>query len=307
VLRTSRLRAAAPLTALIVVAVLAGMASPAQAAAVGPDAAGSGPDSVAAPAGRSTPFTVRSATTEQIRRMAADGDGQMITLGAPAAKARTAGDSAAIAAGSVTCYLDMLGPYGGGAYNAPIYVDGVVYCDDYVHLVVLTVELYRGLDRVANTTATYAYVYGAYASARYPTCDEGVYVGIVGATVARYDLNPPSDTANIISYPTYIGCAPPPPPPSAPLVVANPGNRRSLDGNFERLQMTATGGTPPYTWSATGLPSGLSIDSSTGLISGTTGIGVGGYTVTVTAVDAAGRSASTQFTWIVGRDACPRC
>jgi hypothetical protein len=33
--------------------------------------------------------------------------------------------------------------------------------------------------------------------------------------------------------------------------------------------LAATGGTTPYTWSATGLPSGLSIDPSTGVISGT--------------------------------------
>lgn len=32
--------------------------------------------------------------------------------------------------------------------------------------------------------------------------------------------------------------------------------------------LSAKGGLPPYTWSATGLPSGLSIDSSTGMISG---------------------------------------
>ena len=32
--------------------------------------------------------------------------------------------------------------------------------------------------------------------------------------------------------------------------------------------ITATGGLPPYTWSATGLPTGLTIDASTGLLSG---------------------------------------
>lgn len=34
-------------------------------------------------------------------------------------------------------------------------------------------------------------------------------------------------------------------------------------------QLTAVGGTPPYTWKANGLPTGLTINSSTGLISGT--------------------------------------
>jgi hypothetical protein len=292
------LRAATPLTALILAGGLVGISSPAQAAAAGPDA-------TAPPAGKSTPITVRSATTEQVRAMAAEGKGQLITLGAPAAKSQGARDGA-VAAASVTCYLTIGVPYGGGAHDSHIFVDGLLYCDDYLHLAVLTLELFRGVDRVANTTATFPFVSGIYATAEYPRCDEGVYFGIVGATVARYDLTPPSVTANVVGYPRYIGCAPPPPPPPAPLVVTNPGHRRSLDGNPERLQMTATGGTLPYTWSATGLPTGLSINAGTGLINGTT-TRAGGFSVTVTAVDAAGRSASTQFTWIVGRDACPTC
>jgi hypothetical protein len=288
------------LAALIFAGTLVGTSSPAQAAATDPDAP-------ATSAGRSTPITVRSATTEQIRAMAAQGAGKLITLSAPAAKRRDAGDGVAMAAAAVTCYLTIGVPYGGGAYNAHIFVDGLLYCDDYVHLAVLTLELFRGVDRVANTTATFPFVSGIYATAEYPTCNEGVYFGIVGATVARYDLTPPSVTANVVGYPRYIGCEPPPPPPPpAPLVVANPGNRRSLDGNPEQLQMTATGGTLPYIWSATGLPTGLSINSNTGLISGTT-IRTGGFAVTVTAVDAANRSASTQFTWAVRRDACPTC
>ena len=35
------------------------------------------------------------------------------------------------------------------------------------------------------------------------------------------------------------------------------------------LQMQATGGSGSYTWSATGLPPGLTIDPTTGLITGT--------------------------------------
>ena len=39
---------------------------------------------------------------------------------------------------------------------------------------------------------------------------------------------------------------------------------------YPGVTLAASGGTTPYTWSATGLPSGLSIDPSTGVISGTT-------------------------------------
>ncbi|HEY3259572.1 MAG TPA: S8 family serine peptidase, partial [Pseudonocardiaceae bacterium] len=80
--------------------------------------------------------------------------------------------------------------------------------------------------------------------------------------------------------------------------VANPGNRTGTVGQATTLQMSATGGTPPYTWSATGPPPGLSINSSTGLISGTPTT-AGAYTVTVTARDAANLTGSTTFTWTI--------
>jgi subtilisin family serine protease len=51
--------------------------------------------------------------------------------------------------------------------------------------------------------------------------------------------------------------------------VTNPGNRTGTVGQATSLQMQATGGSPSYTWSATGPPPGLSINASTGLISGT--------------------------------------
>ncbi|MEU2736070.1 putative Ig domain-containing protein, partial [Streptomyces sp. NPDC007095] len=53
------------------------------------------------------------------------------------------------------------------------------------------------------------------------------------------------------------------------------------------------------TYSASGLPTGLSISSSTGLISGTAST-AGTYQVTVTAKDSTGASGSTSFTWTVG-------
>jgi hypothetical protein len=48
--------------------------------------------------------------------------------------------------------------------------------------------------------------------------------------------------------------------------------------------VAAAGGTPPYTWSATGLPDGLSIDSGTGAISGAPTAG-GSFSFTVTVTD----------------------
>src|SRR5207248_133954 len=52
------------------------------------------------------------------------------------------------------------------------------------------------------------------------------------------------------------------------VTVANAGSKTGTVGTAVTLQLSASGGTSPYTWTATGLPTGLSISSS-GLISGT--------------------------------------
>ncbi|MGW6985403.1 Ig domain-containing protein [Streptomyces sp. NPDC054932] len=88
--------------------------------------------------------------------------------------------------------------------------------------------------------------------------------------------------------------------------VGNPGNQVSYQYDYASLQMTVGGGTAPYTWSAVNLPTGASINSSTGLIQGLLR-GSGIRTVTVTATDAAGAKGYTTFTWRVIREACPRC
>src|SRR6185437_2804409 len=53
------------------------------------------------------------------------------------------------------------------------------------------------------------------------------------------------------------------------LTVNNPGSQTGTVGTGSSLQMSASGGTAPYTWTATGLPTGLAINASSGLISGT--------------------------------------
>ena len=80
-------------------------------------------------------------------------------------------------------------------------------------------------------------------------------------------------------------------------VVANPGNQVSTVGTPVTLNNSASGGTPPYTWSASGLPAGLAISSATGQVIGTpTTAGVSSVTITATG---AGVSGSTTFTWTV--------
>ena len=55
-------------------------------------------------------------------------------------------------------------------------------------------------------------------------------------------------------------------------------------GTLYAGSIVATGGTPLYTWSATGLPAGLGIDSSSGAVTGTPNVH-GTFTITVTVTD----------------------
>jgi hypothetical protein len=82
------------------------------------------------------------------------------------------------------------------------------------------------------------------------------------------------------------------------VTVTNPGSRTGTVGTATSLQLSASGGTAPYTWSATGLPPGLTISSS-GLISGTPST-AGSYSVTATARDATGATGSASFAWTIG-------
>lgn len=77
------------------------------------------------------------------------------------------------------------------------------------------------------------------------------------------------------------------------------GDQATLAGTFVSLTVKGRDGTPPYTWSASGLPPGLSINSSTGVISGTP-TAVGAYTVTITGHDTtASPAGSYSFNWVI--------
>jgi hypothetical protein len=90
---------------------------------------------------------------------------------------------------------------------------------------------------------------------------------------------------------------------TATVTVTTPAEQKNHEGDTVSLQISATDSdSNKLTYSASGLPAGLSIDTSTGLITGTISTGDSSnspYTVTVTATDSKGISGSTTFTWLV--------
>jgi hypothetical protein len=84
------------------------------------------------------------------------------------------------------------------------------------------------------------------------------------------------------------------------VAILNPGTQTTSVGASVNFQVQAIDTAPgSLSYSATGLPTGLSLSSSTGVISGTAST-AGSYTVTVTGKDSSGPSGSAAFTWTVG-------
>lgn len=84
------------------------------------------------------------------------------------------------------------------------------------------------------------------------------------------------------------------------VTVTNPGSQAGTVGTAKSLQISASDSASgqTLTYSATGLPAGLSISASTGLISGTPTT-AGTYSSTVTAKDTTNASGSATFTWTI--------
>jgi len=87
------------------------------------------------------------------------------------------------------------------------------------------------------------------------------------------------------------------------VTVTNPGAQFTPNSAPVSLTMHATDSNPSittFTWSATGLPPGLSINPATGVITGTTGPTNGSFTPQVTATDSSGGSGTVAFNWFTG-------
>ncbi|MGQ0842079.1 S8 family peptidase, partial [Actinokineospora sp.] len=126
-----------------------------------------------------------------------------------------------------------------------------------------------------------------------------VATALINNSTPNKITNPGTGSPNRLLYTAPGGGTPG--SPSA----TNPGSQTGTVGTAASLQLSASGGTPPYTWAATGLPAGLSINSA-GLITGTPTTAAT-YTVTATVTDSASRTGSTTFTWTINPVATPGC
>jgi prepilin-type N-terminal cleavage/methylation domain-containing protein len=111
------------------------------------------------------------------------------------------------------------------------------------------------------------------------SCPAGacVYVASTLASIgddARFDLNRPPPT------------------------ITDPADQTGYVSVVANLNIIRAGGQLPVTWSATGLPPGLSISAAQGLITGTP-TAAGTYAVVVTVTDRDARTDDTHFTWTV--------
>ncbi|WP_327137856.1 M4 family metallopeptidase [Streptomyces sp. NBC_01340] len=87
--------------------------------------------------------------------------------------------------------------------------------------------------------------------------------------------------------------------PTTGVTVTNPGSQSSTVGTAVSLQVSASStNSGTLTYAATGLPTGLSISSSTGAITGTPTT-AGTYSSTVTVTDSTGATGTASFTWTV--------
>ena len=102
-----------------------------------------------------------------------------------------------------------------------------------------------------------------------------------------------SDASGPLQIVTHLGATAAPLAPDIALVVPLPG---AQVGTAYSVALTATGGTPPYTWAVTSgaLPPGLTLNAVTGVISGTP-TAAGSATFTVTVTDSTGATASVSF------------
>ncbi|MBD9477439.1 putative Ig domain-containing protein [Pseudoxanthomonas sp. PXM02] len=121
--------------------------------------------------------------------------------------------------------------------------------------------------------------------------------GVVGAWTISVTARDPSNLTASRSFTVST-------PNDNPTAVNIPTQTlyRNISGNFSIASYFSDINGDALTFTATGLPNGLSI-SSAGLVSGSTGVALGSYAVTVTANDGRGGTVAKAFTLTIGNTA----
>jgi hypothetical protein len=102
-----------------------------------------------------------------------------------------------------------------------------------------------------------------------------------------------TDSQNVIAAATLSLTVQPP-----PVQIVTASLPSAVAGKTYSQQLALSGGTPPFHWSAQGLPSGLALDPGSGALSGTPAV-VGTFNISVQVVDSVQASASRSFTLTV--------
>jgi uncharacterized protein (TIGR03437 family) len=92
---------------------------------------------------------------------------------------------------------------------------------------------------------------------------------------------------------------------ASPLTIITTSLPSATPGVSYVASMVGSGGTPPYTWSATGLPAGITLNSNGNFTGSPASTAAGTFNVTVTLKDGAGATATGQYQLLVNSVAAP--
>ncbi|MET8148425.1 putative Ig domain-containing protein [Actinoplanes sp. NPDC049668] len=127
----------------------------------------------------------------------------------------------------------------------------------------------------------------------------GVITGTVTTASAQSVTVTVTDANGRTESTSFVWIVGTPPPGTA--LTANRKNPMTVNLNASvNITMTALGGKTPYAWTAQDLPPGLSINSSTGAVTGRP-TSCTRYVSTMTVTDSAGKKSSTEVVWLMKR------
>lgn len=146
-----------------------------------------------------------------------------------------------------------------------------------------------------GTTLTYTVSSGTLPPGMTLNATTGVISGTTTASgTATFDITVTDEfgCSSTVTYTINSNC---------PVIVINETSLPTIFANTPYSQtLTLTGGTSPYTYTVTSgtLPTGITLDANTGVVSGTS-TDIGSFTITVTVTDANGCTGTQTFTIVV--------